>query len=277
MSAVTCLVLASALLHAGWNAILKRQEDTSPAAVAIIAIAGVCSALFALALSRAAWATPAALAWTALSGACEAAYFLTLSRALAVAPLGTAYTISRGGSLLFVWPIAVLWLGERAGVLAAAGATLVFVGLVATGGSRVVRARGAGWALACAVFIASTYLVNKRALAAGAEPAALFAGSLLVALPINVALLGRGGGARIVRSIRAKPVAIGGAGIVCAASFLLFLSALETSGAGRVLTLRNTSVVFAHAFGWLAGERPNRVQIGGGALVVAGAALLGFG
>jgi uncharacterized membrane protein len=60
-------------------------------------------------------------------------------------------------------------------------------------------------------------------------------------------------------------------------SFLMFLSALAESGAGRVLTLRNTSVVFAHAFAWLAGERPDRAQLLGGALVVLGAVVLGLG
>ena len=67
-----------------------------------------------------------------------------------------------------------------------------------------------------------------------------------------------------------------GAGVVCAVSFLLFLGALHESGAGRVLTLRNTSVVFAHGFAWLLGEAPARVQIVGGAFVVAGAVLLGM-
>ena len=40
--------------------------------------------------------------------------------------------------------------------------------------------------------------------------------------------------------------------------------------------MRNTSVVFAHAFAWAAGERPSAVQLAGGAFVALGAALLGL-
>jgi len=62
-----------------------------------------------------------------------------------------------------------------------------------------------------------------------------------------------------------------GAGLVCTASFLLYLQALALGGAGLVATLRNTSVVFAVCFARLLGERPTTRQWAGACLVTAGA------
>jgi drug/metabolite transporter (DMT)-like permease len=274
----TSLVLLSALLHAAWNAILKREADTAAGATAINAIAAGCAALWALIAPGPAFPTRESIAWVALSGVCEVAYFVTLARSLLLAPLAVAYTISRGGSVLLVWPISVVWLGERAGPIASIGAATVFFGILATGARpREAQARGVAWAAACAACIACSFLAYKRALAAGASPSALFAASLLVGLPIMLASLGKSALPRVARLVRARPWRIGGAGMVCTISFLLFLAALEASGPGRVLTLRNTSVVFAHAFAWMGGERPTHVQLVGGALVVAGATLLGLG
>jgi drug/metabolite transporter (DMT)-like permease len=278
----TLLVIASAFLHAAWNAILKHEEDVPAAAATICGVGAASGVAWALVTSGVAFPTRAALAWTLLSGAGEAIYFLALARALARLPLGAAYTISRGGALLAVWPASIALLGERGSWLAAAGAALVFCGIVATGFPKkreagAVHRRGIAWACMSAAFIAGVYLCYKRALAAGADQSALFAASLGVAWPLSVLMLGKGGLLRMRRIVAARPVAMIGAGLVCTISFLLILGALATSGAGRVLTLRNTSIVFAHVLAWLGGERPSALQIAGGALVVAGALLLGLG
>jgi drug/metabolite transporter (DMT)-like permease len=277
----TSLVLLSALLHAAWNAILKREKDASAGAATIVAVALVCAAAWALLARGPAFPNGAAVLWTLAAGAAEAVYFLALARSLVLLPLGPAYTISRGGSLLLVWPISVALLGERARPVAAIGAALVFLGIVATGvpkkgEARAVHARGIAWACACAAFIAVVFLAYKRAIEAGAERTALFATSLALSFPLNVAWVGKGALGRMKRVLVGRPAAIVFAGVVCTASFLLFLGALETDGAGRVLTLRNTSVVFAYAFAWAAGERPTALQLAGGALVALGAALLGM-
>jgi drug/metabolite transporter (DMT)-like permease len=279
LSGATLLVLASAALHAGWNAALKKRSDPRVAAVLILVVAAACATI-AAALARApAFPSREALGWALASGVGEALYFATLARALAHAPLGVAYTVSRGGSILLVWPLSVAFLGEEAHAASIAGAGLVFVGLVLAGASepraRATHARGLAWAIACAVFVAGVYLAYKRALALDAEPNALFALSLALAAPINVALLGARPIPRLVAELRAAPLSACAAGVVCAASFLLFLGALHASGAGRVLTLRNTSVVFALGFAWIGGERPARAPAAGAAFVVTGAMLLG--
>jgi uncharacterized membrane protein len=81
---------------------------------------------------------------------------------------------------------------------------------------------------------------------------------------------------RAIRAFRTSPYVVGIAGVLSAASFLAFLGALVRGGAGLVLTLRNTSVVFAQGMAFLIGERPRRLQILGACLVAVGAVLLGW-
>ena len=278
----TLLVLASAALHAAWNAILKRHPSPRLAGALILIIAALTASVPVLFSHEVAFPSGEAVLWTLAAGLGEAAYFIALARAMDASSLGVAYTITRGGSIVVVWPLSMIFFAERAGPLAAAGVALVVLGLVLTGlpppGPRIPqRAAGIAWAAACAVFIAVVYVFYKKALGLGASRPALFAVSLLVAAPLNVLALGAGAPKRLLASFRATPITLFGAGVVCTASFLLFLGALHESGAGRVLTLRNTSVVFAHALAWLGGEAPPRAVLAGGALVVVGAALLGAG
>ena len=273
---ITLLVLASAALHALWNAALKRQRDPESAAVAILAVAAVVAAMAAPVFSAPLHPKAVAIGWSLAAGACEAGYFITLALALRAAPLGVAYTVSRGGAIALVWPISVIWLGESVGVLPALGAVTVCLGLVLLGREGKVGAarRGVAWAVACAAFIAGYHLAYKCALSTGAAPASVFAIALGLALPVNLARLGRSGLTRMLGAVRASPISICGAGAVCTASFLLFLAALARGGAGWVISLRNTSVVFALFLGAVLGEKVGPPQIAGTLCVLAGAALL---
>ena len=115
-----------------------------------------------------------------------------------------------------------------------------------------------------------------RALHAGARPIPLFVVALAVALPLVLASLRGRIGKGISKDFGPLPLMRWAfAGLLCAGSFLLFLSALAAVGAGAALTLRNTSVVFAQGLAFLLGERPRRAQMMGAALVTAGASLLG--
>lgn len=270
------LVLASAFLHAVWNAMLKRERDIGVAAAAVLAVATVAAGLAVPLSPRAAFPTSEGLAWGFASGFFEAGYFVTLGRALKAAPMGLAYTVSRGGSILIVWPLSVLWMGEAVGPAGLAGAALLCAGLAVMGAESLRGGTaGLGWAVLCAGCIAGYHLCYKRALGFQAEPTALFALSLAIALPPNLLQLGADA-RRVPRRLRERPLTLCGAGLLCTTAFLVFLSALDRSGAGAVLTLRNTSVVFAQGMAWAIGERPSRRQLAGAALVTVGAVALSW-
>jgi drug/metabolite transporter (DMT)-like permease len=272
------LVLLSAFLHAAWNALLKREADKQIAGLAVLALA---TATAGAAASLVATATTGplldrrALLWSVAAGALEGGYFVTLVLALERAPLALAYTVSRGLAILLVWPLSVALLDERITAPAVAGTLLLLVGLAAAGLER--RRRGLLPACACGAFIASYHLCYKWALASSGSATAVFAVSLAVALAMNFTRLGWRRLPAVTAAVRARPVPLLAAGVLCAGSFLAFLVALRGSGAGFVLTLRNTSVLFATFLAPLTGERPTRRQLAAAALVAAGAMLLGVG
>lgn len=266
------LVLASAVVHAGWNAVLKRQPDPEAAAVLLVGLAAAMSAALGavtgeLLPPRGAWG------WIAASGAIEAAYFVALARALARLPLGTAYGLSRGGGQLVTWPVA-LATGEPASPVTLVGAAVLAAGLVA----RVrlpADARGLLWAGACAAAIGLYPLTYKQALSAGAPPFGLFALSLAGALPLQLVALG--GPGRLRDAGRGRAVLLLCAAALCAASFLAYLGALSLAGAGRTSALRNLSIVFATALGVAQGEALDRRTALGAALITVGAIAVGWG
>jgi drug/metabolite transporter (DMT)-like permease len=276
------LVLGSAFLHALWNTLLKREGDPESATVAAVTACAGFAILAALVLGSSIPRGPA-LFWAVISGLCEAGYVATLAFALTRAPLGPVYTISRGGSLLVVWPISVLLLGEPITVLAVCGTLAVALGLASTGlgapqaeVGRQSVVPGLLWAAVCAVFVAGYHLAYKRALASGGVPAGVFALSLGLAMPLNLFRRGLGPAKSTLALFGKRPAPLLLAGAMAAASFLTLLYALERQGAGAVVTLRNTSILFAQGMAWAIGERPRRAQLAGAGLVAAGAVLLGW-
>jgi len=272
-------LLASAFLHAFWNALLKRERAPQVAVAGVLAFALLFALGAALASRGVAFATARALGWGLAAGLFEGLYFATLAAALARADYGVVYTVARGGAMVIVWPAAALLLRESVGVGGVLGACLVGAGLalatIRRPGERRVSRAGLAFAAACAAAIGGYHLCYDRALAAGARPSPLFAIALATALPlVMVSLRGRlrpreGAAPRSRAALRWAF-----AGLLCTGSFLLFLFGLEAAGAGVALTLRNTSIVFAQGLALGLGERPTRAQATGAALVAAGAILV---
>ncbi|MCC6811759.1 MAG: EamA family transporter [Deltaproteobacteria bacterium] len=271
-AAAIALVLLSAVLHATWNALLKGAEDKEASAAIIVTGAGSLSA--ALALAFGSGGVPrAALPWAFATGAVEAVYFLTLTAALARLPLQSAYGISRGCGVLFVWPIALVFLDEQATWLALFGAATLAFGLFVQMRS-LPRSRGLLFALGCAAAIALYPATYKRAIDTGIAPSALFALSLAVALPVQIVGLGSRRGARLRAALSGERRWLAFAAVCCAASFLIFLNALKSAGPAHVSAMRNTSVLFAAAWGWARGEVVDARSLTSALAITVGAALV---
>jgi len=265
-------VLASAALHAAWNALLKRTADQAAASVVLSAGAALCSVILALVVGPAtipAGSTPYLLA----AGLVEGLYFATLSQSLRLLPLGTAYGLSRGAGLLLIWPFSIALFAEPLTAPTLAGALLLSLGLfllITRAGSRL----GLVMAALCALTIAAYPLAYKQALVHGVAPFSLFAISLAISLPVQLVFVGRGRAVRLLTVMRAAPARLALAALICAASFLLYLFALCTSGPGRMTGLRNTSVLFVALIAWASGERPTRRDLASAATIALGAVLL---
>jgi drug/metabolite transporter (DMT)-like permease len=276
---VALLTLVSAFLHALWNAGLRLEPDKDSAVVVAIAVATLTAAIVAALrwmLAGVGFETVEAVAWTLAAGILEGCYFAALVRALESGALGPAYTISRGGALLAVWPVSIWLWGEQVTLLRVLGSVVVGLGLALSSGARGATRAAVGWSLLCAALIAGYHLAYKAALLAGGDGPAVFTLSLSLATLLNVVRLGVAGRARARGLLRTRWWRLTIIGVICSAAFLLFLIGLGRGGAGFVLTLRNTSVIFATLFSALIGERPGRRQVIGSMVVVVGAVLLGL-
>jgi len=284
---IIALVLLSALLHATWNALLRLERDKDRMLILAIVIATAFATVVAAVrwqLGAVPFATLGGLAFTIIAGVFEGLYFGALARAMDRGKLGLVYTISRGGAVVVVWPLSILLFAELATPTALAGTAVVLAGLalcgLGAGGKQAVggeqRRSAVLWAVACAASIAGYHLAYKAALREGVNPSACFALSLGVSAAINVVRIGRARRAHLGALLRARWPRLIIMGLVCGGSFLILMEALARGGSGYVLTLRNTSVLFAAGMSWWIGEPPSRVELAGATLVAVGAVLMAW-
>ncbi|MBA3820304.1 MAG: EamA family transporter [Deltaproteobacteria bacterium] len=282
---IVALVLVSAFFHALWNALLRVEPDKDRGLIGAITLASLFASIIAAVrwgLGDVPFATLASVGWTVLAGGFEAIYFTTLVRALERGKLGPVYTISRGGAVLVVWPMSIVLFDELVTATGAAGSALVLGGLVlcgvgAHGLDRGGRGRsGVWWAVACAGSIAGYHLAYKAALQEGGSPSATFAVSLGLSAAISIVRIGGAGRRLLGGLLRERAGRLALMGLVCGGSFLILMEALALGGSGYVLTLRNTSVLFATALAFTIGERPAHAEIMGAALVAGGAVVMAW-
>ena len=268
---VVAAVLAAALLHAVWNALLKGRAGD----------AHVTSTGLSLAWALLAWPLvwvngPLPLAaWGPLLGsvAVHVVYFSLLTAAYRSGELSLVYPIARGVPPVLVAAGAAL-LGDVPSALAALGVGLVAAGIGLLGpGARAGR-RAVLLALGAAVCTAAYTLLDAggvRASAAGVYGVHLFAlqGTCFAG---GALLLGGRPLARQVWDRRGLSLATG---VLSALGYAAALWAMGQAPVASVAALRETSVVFAAAIGALAlGEPFGLRRALATALVVAGALLV---
>ena len=172
--AVLLLLIGAAVLHAGWNILLKTAEDPLRMAgrgMVVGAAVLIPAAIVGwLVVGRPPVPTEAwALAF--LSGLLEALYFALLSAAYARGDLSLVYPIARGTAPVLAVAIGIVFLGERLGPVAAVGVALLLAGILSLQrpwailrrtGAMTPRARQAAWlAVATGVSIAAYSAVDR--------------------------------------------------------------------------------------------------------------------
>ena len=236
--------LASALLHAGWNAAIKASRNPTQAATAQMAFA----ALIGL---PALWWTglPDAhsLPWIVLSTGLNTLTVPAMLRAYALGGFGIVYPVIRAVAVLLIVPLAALVAGEHVGHFALAGVAVIAASLL-TLALDATRARGASlqalaWTLAAGLGTAAYVICDARGVRASGSP---WAYGIVVSLTNAAAML--------LRQRRALPsaadlpgimrVAIP-AGLASMASYLLILFVFAHAPIAPSAALRDTSALFA--------------------------------
>ena len=258
------LALGAAGLHALWNLLLAREEDTEAAtAVALLALVTVLVLPAALTWRVEGAAVPFILA----SGALELAYVALLAAAYRRYELSLVYPVARGLAPVLALLIVVAAGGARPPTLGVVGVLAVALGVLLVRGA---RGSFAGFALGAviAAVIAGYTVVDRygiRHAAAGPYLLLVMLGPALV----YPALVGR---RRVRPAVDPVTLTIGAAS---ASAYLLVLLALRLASAPAVAAVRESSVVIATAAAAVfLHERVGPTRLAGAALVAGGVALL---
>ena len=222
-AAALAMVLASAVLHAGWNALVAGAKDTH-ATAAVAMLTGV--VVFAI---------PAALTWRveaeawpfiAASAALELAYFALLAATYSRADYSFAYPVARGSAPILVLLISTIALGADisplaiVGILAVTGGVLLVRGV----GTEAVDKTSLLFALGVGACIAGYTLVDDRGVEHAAPIPYFEIVLLLSAIPYALVV----GHERLRKAVdrRSLPAGVGMAG-----AYILVLAALERAPA----------------------------------------------
>jgi uncharacterized membrane protein len=281
------LVLASALLHAWWNFVLKRSGG---GALFVGLSKGVEVVLLAPAFLW--WGVPGiGGAWTGwplvLGGAAlTLASYAALSRAYTLGELSVVYPVARGGLLLFVPVLGYAFLGERLTGRDTVGICAVGVGIVVLQLPALtphdVRAfvtrlahPATTFALLAAAASAGYTVWDTRAVRVLPAFTYLYAYTAVVAVVYGGVLL-RTHTTRAIRAeLTGKRWALVQVALGNAASYLLVLLALRGGTSGHVVAVRQVSIAVGAVLGWrLLGEAFGATRRLGVALIVLGCVLL---
>jgi drug/metabolite transporter (DMT)-like permease len=273
--AIFLALLGAAALHAGWNALIRRDSDRDATALAIAAGGAVLGAVlvpFLPAIERN--AIPFAIA----SSCIHIVYYALVARAYRLGELSVAYPIMRGLAPLIVTIVGVLFI-ERIGTVGIAGILIVAVGITLLGLDGRRNGHGAvGTALVNALVIAAYTLVDGLGARASGSPVTYVAwieiGGGLGAVAWQVAI---GGRAKFTAMLARVPPGLIGAAMSFAA-YGIALWAMTLAPIGAVAAVRETSVLFATALGaLLLHERFGPARWLAAAVVVVGLALVKLG
>lgn len=274
---VMSLVLVGALLHAGWNALVKSSTDKT-LDTALIHV--LCSFLALPVCWYVGLPPPEAWPFIAASLAIHVGYYFALSGAYRHGELGLTYPLMRGTAPMLVAVASMLVLGEDLSGMGGLGVVLISGGVLLLGASAgLMRHRKAVlYALSNAILIALYTVVDAKGARISGNVvqyvAMLF---VLDGWPFAVLVfLHRKG--RIWAYVQGRwPLALGGA-VASVGSYAIALWAMTVAPMAMVAALRETSVLFAAILGaWFLKEHwtPNRVL--GTVSVVGGVMALRLG
>ena len=251
-TSVFAMVIAAAVLHAAWNALVKVHADRL-VMIAIMMTSQVAVAM--LALPFVALPTPASWPYILASTVLNTAYCVFLIGAYRHGDLSHVYPISRGSAPLIVAVVSVVIVGETLSPQAGLAVVVIALGIMSLaltrGAAGFRETRAMLYALGTGVFIAGYTVVDGLgARLAESAHSYTFWVHLFNGIPIALlALYLRRG--RIRASVRqAWKVGVLG-GIISLVAYWIVIWAMTQAPLALVAAVRETSMVFAVLFGVL--------------------------
>jgi drug/metabolite transporter (DMT)-like permease len=276
---VLLAVLGAALLHATWNALLKRRGEPLLATVLVVAGSGLVALVLLPFLAPPA---PASWGFIAASSAVHVLYFRLLVESYRAGQVSHAYPLMRGCPPLLVALVDGPLTGDRlsagqwCAVLLICGGVLgqwfAARGTVAGGASAPGARRTTVFALLTAGVIAAYTLIDGQGVRRSGAPAAyalwifLLTGACVCAGPV------RGRVRALAAFARANPLAAPLGGLASVGAYVIALWAMTRAPVAAVAALRETSILFATAIAATVLREPvGRARLAAVALIACGA------
>ncbi|MDX5516382.1 MULTISPECIES: DMT family transporter [Stenotrophomonas] len=267
---IFCIVLFAALLHASWNAIVKRGTDKL---MTTLLVTGSAAVIAAIGLPFLPVPAPQSWPWLATSTLLQVGYYLLVARTYQLTEMSASYPLMRGCAPILVALVSTLFLGERLEWVAWAGIGLICLGILCM--TRGTSRQHLWLPLLNAGVIATYTLVDgwgaRHSGAAVSYTLWLF---LLSGLPLPLwALCTRASALRDYARRNWGYGIIGGIGTLV--SYGLALWAMTVAPIAMISALRETSILFGILISaWILHERVTRQRWIAAGLIVLGAVVL---
>lgn len=271
---VLACVMSAAVLHAGWNAVLRGGGDRLwSMTLMMIAITLVTAA----ALPWLPWPNAASWPYVVASAIIHVGYNLSLVRTYRSGDLGQAYPVSRGSSPVLVTLGAATFAHEIPTTLSWVGIALVSGGIVSLAfQGRHVRADFLPAAFTTGILIGAYTVVDGIGVRLSGSSIA-YANTMFLLWSITMPA--------IYYALRGKPPAYTGGqtamalsgGLVSLLAYGIVIWAMQYGAMGIVSALRETSVVYAAIIGRVfLREQLSRRRVASCLAIAAGAACLSY-
>ena len=273
------LLLASAVLHALWNLLLKQSPVKYVAMGWQVIISGVISiiGLFFTGLPpRSMWL------FAVVSGTLEAIYFVLLSFAYSDHDFSLIYPVARGAAPALVVLWSFLFLREIPSAGGFIGILTIICGLVIIGATNFSQPRvgkpqirGIAIALLIALVISIYTLIDGFAVKHG--PALSYGLSMFMLTPVLTSpfLVQHYGWERFIEGRRKQPLRLILVGFLGVIAYLSALFAYSLAPVNYSEAIREVSVVMGAFAGWqFLGEKLGKIRVIGAAVIFVGIVLI---
>ncbi|MBT7758346.1 MAG: EamA family transporter [Rhodospirillaceae bacterium] len=275
-SFLIAVVLAAALMHATWNAIVKVVGDR----LVSLALVNLTHSLLALLLLPFV-GIPAPESWPFLiaSVLIHQAYYVGLIMQYRFGDLGQVYPLARGASPLIVAAVAWFWVGEHLAPWSLLATLLITGGILSlafAGRGQPNNRKAVAWSLFTALNIAGYSIADGLGGRASADPLAYIAWLFLLdGLPMPLLLPLFRSRQELLPALRRywQPGLIGG--VLSSTAYGTVIWVMSQAPLALVTALRETSVIAAALIGAvLLGEPFGKRRLLAAAVVALGVALL---
>ena len=279
---VLACVLCAAILHAGWNAVLRGGGDRLWS-MTLMMIAVAC--VTAVAMVFLPWPNTASWPYVIASALIHTGYNLSLVRTYSSGDLGQTYPVSRGSSPVLVALGATVFAHETIGVVAGIGIALVSGGIVSLAfqgrspgesQGKSVRAGFLPAAFTTGVLIGAYTVVDGIGVRLSGNSLS-YATSMFLLWSITMPAIYYATRGRPPAYTRAQTAMALTGGLVSILAYGIVIWAMQYDAMGVVSALRETSVVFAAIIGRVfLKETLSARRIASCLAIAAGAACLAY-